>query len=89
MVGTSRSCLDGWRLGDREAECHLGALAAFPDPQGSTLWRPGILVQAVALALSAAALVWLVIAIKGAPRSRRMDREEPPGPAGGSRSPSA
>jgi hypothetical protein len=88
VVGTSRSCLDGWRLGDQEAECHLGAFAAFPDSQGSTLWRRGLLVQVIAIALSAAALLGLVVAIRRAPRPAD-GREEPPGPAGGSRSPSA
>jgi hypothetical protein len=63
VVGTSRSCLDGWRLGEERPACHLGAFAAFRSTGGSTLWRQGILVQALGLALSVAAFTGVFVAI--------------------------
>jgi hypothetical protein len=40
-VATGERCTDGWRLGEEEPACHLGAVAAFRGPnQSETLWRP-------------------------------------------------
>jgi hypothetical protein len=40
-VATGERCTDGWKLGEEEPICHLGAVAAFPSPDDSeTLWRP-------------------------------------------------
>jgi hypothetical protein len=40
-VATGDRCTDGWRLGEEEPVCHLGAIAAFPSPdRPETLWRP-------------------------------------------------
>jgi hypothetical protein len=87
IIGTSNACRDGWRLEDRDAMCNLGSLAAFPAGNGGgALWRPGLVVQLACYAVSLTAGIVLGVACL---RSRRMDREEPPGPAGGSRSPSA
>jgi hypothetical protein len=41
FVATSERCTDGWKLGDQESTCHLGAVAAFARPNGEeVLWRP-------------------------------------------------
>lgn len=40
-VATGDRCTDGWRLGEEEPVCHLGAVATFPSPdEPETLWRP-------------------------------------------------
>jgi hypothetical protein len=52
-LGTSLSCLDGWRLGDSDAVCHVGAAAAFPaGASGAALWRPGLGSQLLGYGLS-------------------------------------
>jgi hypothetical protein len=67
VLGTSLACTDGWRLGDAEPECHLGAVAAFPQPdEAAPLWRPGLTTQLLGYALSLAALAATTIAIKRA-----------------------
>jgi hypothetical protein len=60
-LGTSLSCLDGWRLGRSEPICHVGAAAAFPSAPGARiLWRPGLAVQLIAYGVSAVA--WACVA---------------------------
>lgn len=52
-LGTSLSCLDGWRLGDSDAVCHMGAAAAFPvGTSDDALWRPGLGSQLLGYGLS-------------------------------------
>jgi hypothetical protein len=64
VVGTDRSCLDGWRLGNEEPVCHLGALAAFRSPGTDVpLWRPGIALQILAYLISACAVGALILVI--------------------------
>jgi hypothetical protein len=56
-VATGDRCTDGWRLGEEEPLCHLGAVAAFPSPdEPETLRRPlaggriaGVLVSGLTL----------------------------------------
>jgi len=60
VTGTDKSCIDGWRLGDEEAVCHLGGVAAFANPGTDVnLWRPGVFVQALGYTLSLVATVAL------------------------------
>jgi hypothetical protein len=68
VVGTDKSCLDGWRLGSRAPSCHLAAVAAWHGPRGGTLWRPGLLTQLGAGAASAASLAVLGVAVRRAAR---------------------
>ncbi|MFN2544466.1 MAG: hypothetical protein ABR600_07840 [Actinomycetota bacterium] len=69
FMGTDRSCLDGWRLGDHAAVCEVGAVAAFPDPSSPrTLWRPRVAVQGIGSALSILAAAGLVVALRRARR---------------------
>jgi hypothetical protein len=65
ITGTDKSCIDGWRLGNEEAVCHLGGAAAFANPGTEVkLWRPGVFVQVLgyALSLAAAVALWRFIA---------------------------
>jgi hypothetical protein len=40
-VASGDRCTDGWKLGEEQPVCHLGAVAAFPSPdEPETLWRP-------------------------------------------------
>ena len=40
-VATGDRCTDGWKLGEEQPVCHLGAVSAFRSPdQPETLWRP-------------------------------------------------
>jgi hypothetical protein len=71
VTGTSRSCLDGWRLEGRSSVCHLGAFAAFEGPGGGELWRSGLFVQIVALVVSVAAVGGLVVLIRRSREERR------------------
>ena len=64
VTGTSKSCLDGWRLEGRTPVCHLGAFAAFEGADGGELWRPGVLVQIVAVGLSLLAVAGLLFLIR-------------------------
>jgi hypothetical protein len=58
FVSTTDRCSDGWRLGDEKANCNLGAVAAFPVPEGEeALWRPLAGVQLLGYALSGLALL--------------------------------
>jgi Alpha-(1->3)-arabinofuranosyltransferase len=62
FVSTGERCTDGWRLGDQQARCHLGAVAAFRSPESeSVLWRPveGARVAGYAIALSTFAGLFL------------------------------
>jgi len=77
VTGTNRACLDGWRLEDRPAVCHLGAFAAFEGADGGVLWRPGLFVQIAALLASLAAVVGLGVAIR---RCRRRAASGTQGP---------
>jgi hypothetical protein len=66
-TGTDRSCQDGWKLGNEDAECYLGAFAAFGplQPGPTVLWRPGMIWQLLGYAVSGlVALGWVVLAIK-------------------------
>jgi hypothetical protein len=75
VVGTDRSCLDGWRLGNEEPVCHLGALAAFRSPGTDVpLWRPGIALQILAYLISASAAGALILVIL---KVRRTDEKTP------------
>jgi hypothetical protein len=70
VVGTDKSCHDGWRLGPEEPVCHLGALAAFRSPGTDVhLWRPGIALQLGAYLLSLLAVVALLIAVRWTART--------------------
>lgn len=58
---TEDRCTDGWRLGDAEAVCHLGALAAFPrQDRREPLWRPVAGPAVVGYAVSTGAGLTLV-----------------------------
>jgi hypothetical protein len=65
FVTTTDRCSDGWRLGDEEPTCDVGAVAAFTSPQSTdALWRPLVGVQLVGYVLSgltiAAAALYLL-----------------------------
>ena len=50
-------CSDGWKLGDVDAECHVGAVAAFhPEPGIARMWRPLVGVAVVAYLISIATM---------------------------------
>ncbi|MEX2421249.1 MAG: hypothetical protein WD670_05460, partial [Actinomycetota bacterium] len=52
-VATGDRCTDGWKLGEEESVCDLGAVAAFPSPsQAETLWRPAAGARVVGFAIS-------------------------------------
>lgn len=59
FVATTDRCTDGWRLGDRILpRCHLGAVAAFPRPDGpETLWRPLVGARLVGVAVSVLSII--------------------------------
>lgn len=77
IVGTDESCLDGWRLGDVEPVCHLGALAAFESPDtDAPLWRAGVALQALAYVLSIGAVVALGVAIRASRPNEKTPRTE-------------
>ena len=77
VTGTNRACLDGWRLEDRPAVCHLGAFAAFEGADGGVLWRPGLFVQIAALLVSLAAVVGLLVVIRRGRRREASGAQEP------------
>ena len=57
-VATAERCTDGWRLGEEEPVCHLGAVAAFASPdEPETLWRPIAGVRVVGILVSGLTLV--------------------------------
>ena len=69
-LGTDRSCTDGWLLGTAHPACHLGAIAAFPNPaQPAPVWRPGVGAQLAGYAISLTAVVVVAVALR---RSRAM-----------------
>jgi hypothetical protein len=63
-LAVAKRCSDGWRLGERESRCHLGAVAAYESPPTTTeLWRTFAGIQVVGYAitlvgLALTALVW-------------------------------
>jgi hypothetical protein len=58
FFGTGDRCTDGWRLGEEQPTCHLGAIAAFPSPDRSeTLWRPLAGARVVGVLISGLTLV--------------------------------
>jgi hypothetical protein len=83
-VSVGERCTDGWRLGDQRPRCRLGAVAAFgPDGGGTVLWRPLAGLRLVGYAVSACALVLiLVLARRRASPSSRTSGAEllEPGP---------
>jgi hypothetical protein len=63
-ISVGERCNDGWRLGDRGARCHRGAVAAFDaPPDRSTLWRPFVGVQLLGYAIALAALALALIVV--------------------------
>ena len=79
FVAIARRCTDGWRLGEADAICHLGAVAAFASPpRREPLWRPLDNVRLAAGAVTAVTLLLLAAAgSRGAspwPRLRRTRR---------------
>ena len=71
VTGTSKSCLDGWRLEGRSPVCHLGAFGAFEGADGGELWRPGVVAQIVAVVLSLLAGAGLLFLIRRLAPSRQ------------------
>jgi hypothetical protein len=75
VVGTDKSCLDGWRLGNEDPVCHLGALAAYQSSGTDVrLWRPGVAVQAAAYLISIVAAGGLAMVIL---KTRRPNEKTP------------
>jgi hypothetical protein len=73
-VAAGERCNDGWRLGDAEARCHLGAVAAFDAPgETAPLWRPLAAMQVWALVVTLAAIAWAVLQLRRPPERRRPD----------------
>jgi hypothetical protein len=73
FVTTTDRCNDGWRLGDKQATCDAGAIAAFTSPQSTdALWRPLVGVQLMGYAISgltiAAAALYLLYSFRLAAR---------------------
>src|SRR5207302_4158029 len=65
FLGTDRSCADGWRLGDQQPICELGAVAAFRSPRSSQkMWRPEVAIQALGYLLSAIVLGLLALSMR-------------------------
>jgi hypothetical protein len=63
-VSVDERCNDGWRLGSARARCHLGAVAAFASPaETEPLWRPIAALQLLGYAISAVALVFVLLQI--------------------------
>jgi hypothetical protein len=75
FIGTSLSCIDGWRLGDEEALCHLGALAAFRNRAPTERLRSTFFgIQSAGYVVSGVALAALVIGLLRRRRRRQRDR---------------
>jgi hypothetical protein len=61
-VSVGERCTDGWRLGDERPRCRLGAVAAFaPEAGGTLLWRPLAGLRIVGYAVTACALVLMLL----------------------------
>ena len=76
-VATGDRCTDGWRLGEEEPVCHLGAVAAFPSPdEPETLWRPLAGARVAGFLVSGLTLVGaLSYGRRVSPSSRRREAE--------------
>jgi hypothetical protein len=62
FVATGQRCTDGWRLGADQPACRVGAAAVFSSPRSAQpLWRPQQVTDALALVVSAGALVLCVV----------------------------
>lgn len=65
FVATGDRCTDGWRLGGEAPRCHLGAVAAFPNPRApEPLWRPLAGARLAGFGLSAVALLGTALYVR-------------------------
>lgn len=65
FVATGDRCTDGWRLGGEAPRCHLGAVAAFPNPRApKPLWRPLAGARLAGFGLSAVALLGTALYVR-------------------------
>jgi hypothetical protein len=79
FVATGQRCTDGWRLGSEEPSCRGGAAAIFPSPPSpQALWRPQELTDALALVISAVALLISVVMLRRDGPTRRSRRWQIP-----------
>lgn len=75
-VATGDRCTDGWRLGNEEPACHLGAVAAFRTPNApETLWRPLAGARIAGLLVSGLTLVGALL--YGRRTTRQRDTDHP------------
>jgi hypothetical protein len=70
-VATAGRCTDGWRLGEEEPICHLGAVTAFRRPQDrDTLWRPLAGARVLGSLVSALSVIGALVYVRYSRRSR-------------------
>ncbi|MFN2489546.1 MAG: hypothetical protein ABR529_07390 [Actinomycetota bacterium] len=85
VLGTDRSCSDGWTLDRVPAVCHLGAFAAFSNPgDRSRLVRTDVGPQLLGYAVSASAIIgfiWTFRSLSGSPSRMLSLRENSVAPA--------
>jgi hypothetical protein len=71
-VATGDRCTDGWRLGNEEPACDLGAVAAFSSQdQTESLWRPAAGARVVGLLVSGLTLVGALFYVRKKPTDQR------------------
>jgi hypothetical protein len=70
-VATGDRCTDGWKLGDQQPVCDLGAVAAFSNPDhAEDLWRPVAGARVVGLLVSGLTLVGGLFYVRRKPTTR-------------------
>lgn len=75
-VGTDLSCDDGWRLGDEDSICNLGAVAAFESEEvQASLWRPALWTQIAGYVVATS--VWAILLLRLVRSRSGLQRDRP------------